>query len=131
MNPYVKELPLYTDLISTDFDNLENMQDEGQFRAIIEGTPIATSGKSTKVMERLLSTTSMKNIFENGMEFFSGFSNLAPDSNEEHAQEIDFGDNLRLETIAREERETKEMRKFNEEENMRQVNMEIQRLLEK
>ena len=82
--------------------------------------------KTSKAMENLLTTTSIKNIFDNEVEFFNIRDERVTSSNE-NAMDIDFGENIRLETFARQEKRQIEIL---EEQNHRLMNSEIQKAIQ-
>jgi hypothetical protein len=126
LEPTEKEYPLYINLVTDRFDMLKKEISQENFRGVLN-TP-KSGGRSIKALDEIMNSTSFKNIFENNFEFNSFNTPKTPrndDPEPVHDQmnvlpEIDFYDNLRLETLARTEK------KQQDEENTRQVNAEIQ-----
>lgn len=125
-----KEYPLYINLVTDRFDLFKKEISQENFRGVLR-TP-KSGERSIKVLDEIINSTSLKNIFENNFELNSLTSQRTPRSVPGHEidqlnvlPEIDFFYNIRLESIAKTEK------KQLEEEKARQVNAEIQSFIKR
>jgi hypothetical protein len=119
--PEIWDIPFCLGLLTNEYEFLDENLPDDNFRGL-NFTPSINS-KSSKNIERLLTTISVKNIFENSIEYFS---NSQREVKQAHIQ---FPENVREDQLPLAS-DKKEDKKLLEEEKRKQVNAEIQVVIE-